>query len=149
FIRSCRDARAAAASGSPSRRRSSRSTTGRSNAKVCQVAPYSRFCFRWNSTAPPRRVRRIGSPMQAYAQHPVPGELLKPVWIVDDDRSIRWVLEKALAREGIAYKTFASAREVLQALQQSQPQVLVSDIRMPGESGLTLLSNIKERFPQI
>src|SRR5881394_1154721 len=87
--------------------------------------------------------------MQAYAQHPVPGELLKPVWIVDDDRSIRWVLEKALAREGIAYKTFASAREVMQALQQSQPQVLVSDIRMPGESGLTLLSNIRERFPQV
>src|SRR5438874_6331428 len=86
--------------------------------------------------------------MQAYAQH-VPGELLKPVWIVDDDRSIRWVLEKALAREGIAYKTFASAHEVLQALQQSQPQVLVSDIRMPGESGLTLLNSIKERFPQI
>ncbi|TMH55978.1 MAG: response regulator, partial [Betaproteobacteria bacterium] len=53
---------------------------------------------------------------------------MKPVWIVDDDRSIRWVLEKALAREGIAYKTFASAYEVLQALQQSQPQVLVSDI---------------------
>src|SRR5215472_251052 len=74
---------------------------------------------------------------------------LKPVWIVDDDRSIRWVLEMALAREGIAYKTFASAREVLQALQQSQPQVLVSDIRMPGESGLALLNNVKEHFPQI
>jgi two-component system, NtrC family, nitrogen regulation response regulator GlnG len=87
--------------------------------------------------------------MQAYAHQAMPGELLKPVWIVDDDRSIRWVLEKALAREGIAYKTFASAREVLQALQLSQPQVLVSDIRMPGESGLTLLTNIKERFPQI
>ncbi len=88
--------------------------------------------------------------MQAYAPHQAtPGELLKPVWIVDDDRSIRWVLEKALAREGIAYQTFASAREVLQALQQSQPQVLVSDIRMPGESGLALLNNIKERFPQI
>jgi two-component system nitrogen regulation response regulator GlnG len=87
--------------------------------------------------------------MQAYVHQAMPGELLKPVWIVDDDRSIRWVLEKALAREGIAYKTFASAREVLQALQQSQPQVLVSDIRMPGESGLNLLTNIKERFPQI
>src|SRR6266567_1641516 len=88
--------------------------------------------------------------MQVYDDNqPMQGELVKPVWIVDDDRSIRWVLEKALAREGIAYKTFASAREVLQALQQSQPQVLVSDIRMPGESGLTLLNNIKERFPQI
>src|SRR6266568_2716835 len=88
--------------------------------------------------------------MHAYDDHqPMPDELVKPVWIVDDDRSIRWVLEKALAREGIAYKTFASAYEVLQALQQSQPQVLVSDIRMPGESGLTLLNNIRERFPHV
>ena len=88
--------------------------------------------------------------MRAYDDHQSSrGELLKPVWIVDDDRSIRWVLEKALTREGIAYKTFASAYEVLQALQQSQPQVLVSDIRMPGESGLTLLNNIRERFPQV
>ncbi len=88
--------------------------------------------------------------MHAYDdQQPSRSELVKPIWIVDDDRSIRWVLEKALAREGIAYKTFASAYEVLQALQQSQPQVLVSDIRMPGESGLTLLNNIRERFPQI
>ncbi|HSS70713.1 MAG TPA: nitrogen regulation protein NR(I) [Casimicrobiaceae bacterium] len=74
---------------------------------------------------------------------------MKPVWIVDDDRSIRWVLEKALAREGIAYRTFASANEMLQALQQSRPQVLISDIRMPGESGLALLSNIKQRFPEV
>src|SRR5437773_11911964 len=88
--------------------------------------------------------------MHAYDDYrPLQGELVKPVWIVDDDRSIRWVLEKALAREGIAYKTFASAREVLQALQQSQPQVLVSDIRMPGESGLTLLNNVRERFPHV
>src|SRR5271170_2273383 len=76
-------------------------------------------------------------------------ELVKPVWIVDDDRSIRWVLEKALAREGIPFKTFSSAYEVLQALNVSQPQVLVSDIRMPGESGIVLLNKIKERHPQI
>src|SRR5246127_3314017 len=80
---------------------------------------------------------------------PMRGEPMKPVWIVDDDRSIRWVLEKALAREGIAYRTFASANEMLQALQQSRPQVLISDIRMPGESGLALLSNIKQRFPEV
>jgi two-component system, NtrC family, nitrogen regulation response regulator GlnG len=71
------------------------------------------------------------------------------VWIVDDDRSIRWVLEKALAREGIPFKTFSSAYEVLQALAVSQPRVLVSDIRMPGESGLVLLNKIKERHPQM
>ena len=70
------------------------------------------------------------------------------VWIVDDDRSIRWVLEKALAREGIPFKTFASAQEAMQALQHAQPQVLVSDIRMPGETGLALLASIKERHPR-
>src|SRR5574340_758843 len=71
------------------------------------------------------------------------------VWIVDDDRSIRWVLEKALAREGIAHQSFASAYEALQALSVAQPQVLVSDIRMPGESGLSLLHALRERHPQI
>jgi two-component system nitrogen regulation response regulator GlnG len=82
--------------------------------------------------------------MRAYDDHqPSRGELVKPVWIVDDDRSIRWVLEKALTPDGIAYKTFASAYEVLQALQQSQPQVLYSDIRMPGAPGWTLLTHIR------
>ncbi|MGE5737522.1 MAG: response regulator, partial [Betaproteobacteria bacterium] len=71
------------------------------------------------------------------------------VWVVDDDRSIRWVLEKALAREGIPHQTFASAFEVRQALALSEPQVLVSDIRMPGESGLELLAEVKERHPQM
>jgi two-component system, NtrC family, nitrogen regulation response regulator GlnG len=74
---------------------------------------------------------------------------MKPVWIVDDDRSIRWVLEKALAREEIAFKSFVSAYEVLQALAGGQPSVLVSDIRMPGESGLILLDKVKERFPHL
>src|SRR5262250_641914 len=74
---------------------------------------------------------------------------MKPVWIVDDDRSIRWVLEKALAREDIAFRSFVSAYEVLQALSASQPSVLVSDIRMPGDSGLQLLEKVKERLPQL
>jgi two-component system, NtrC family, nitrogen regulation response regulator GlnG len=87
--------------------------------------------------------------MYAYDYEPPKSDGTKAVWIVDDDRSIRWVLEKALAREGIAYKTFSSAYEVLQALAISQPQVLVSDIRMPGESGLTLLNKVKERYPQM
>ena len=67
---------------------------------------------------------------------------VKPVWIIDDDRSIRWVFEKALAREDIAFKVFASAQEALHALASSTPQVVVSDIRMPGESGLELLRKI-------
>ncbi|MRR50656.1 MAG: response regulator, partial [Rhodocyclaceae bacterium] len=65
---------------------------------------------------------------------------MKPVWIVDDDRSIRWVFEKALAREDIAFRSFSSADEALAALDDGDaPQVLVSDIRMPGKSGLDLL----------
>ncbi len=74
---------------------------------------------------------------------------MKPVWIVDDDRSIRWVLEKALAREDIAFRSFMSAYEVLQALSANQPSVLVSDIRMPGDSGLELLDKVKERYPNV
>ncbi|MBI2294708.1 MAG: sigma 54-interacting transcriptional regulator, partial [Betaproteobacteria bacterium] len=68
---------------------------------------------------------------------------MKPVWIIDDDRSIRWVFEKALARENIAFKTFSSAQEALAALNTETPQVVVSDIRMPGESGLELLQKAR------
>ena len=57
---------------------------------------------------------------------------MKPVWVVDDDRSIRWVFEKALTREGIAFRTFALAQDAISELEDSSPQVLVSDIRMPG-----------------
>ena len=91
----------------------------------------------------------MNTTMYAYDYEPPRGDATKAVWIVDDDRSIRWVLEKALAREGIPYKTFSTAYEVLQALAVSEPQVLVSDIRMPGESGLALLTKVKEQFPHI
>ena len=74
---------------------------------------------------------------------------MKPVWIVDDDRSIRWVFEKALTREGIDYASFASAQEALDALPDGPPQVLVSDIRMPGPSGLELLKTVKQRHPAV
>ena len=74
---------------------------------------------------------------------------MKPVWIIDDDRSIRWVFEKALTRENIAFKTFASADEALGALGNETPQLVVSDIRMPGESGLELLQQAKQRFPHM
>jgi len=74
---------------------------------------------------------------------------MKPVWIVDDDRSIRWVFEKALGREGIAYNSFSSAQEALDALRSGPPQVLVSDIRMPGASGLELLHTVKEKHPSV
>jgi two-component system nitrogen regulation response regulator GlnG len=74
---------------------------------------------------------------------------MKPIWIVDDDESIRWVLEKALARENLATQSFSSARDAMQALQTGTPQVLVSDIRMPGASGLELLQTIKAKHPGI
>jgi len=74
---------------------------------------------------------------------------MKPVWIIDDDRSIRWVFEKALTRENIEYKTFASAKEALVALDTETPQVVVSDIRMPGGSGLELLQKAKQDHPDL
>jgi two-component system nitrogen regulation response regulator GlnG len=74
---------------------------------------------------------------------------MRPVWIIDDDRSIRWVFEKTLAKEDIPFKTFSSAQEALGALSASAPQVVVSDIRMPGGSGLELLQKLKERHPHL
>lgn len=78
---------------------------------------------------------------------------MKPIWIVDDDQSIRFVLEKALLREDLPTRSFTNTREVLAALEQAAddeqqgPQVLVSDIRMPGGSGLDLLDKIKAKHP--
>ena len=74
---------------------------------------------------------------------------MKPIWIVDDDQSIRFVLEKALSRESLATRSFTNPREVLNALEDEAepPQVLVSDIRMPGGSGLDLLGQVKQRLP--
>ena len=75
---------------------------------------------------------------------------MKPIWIVDDDQSIRFVLEKALLRENLPTRSFTNARDVLSALDDDSdrgPQVLVSDIRMPGGSGLELLEKIKAKLP--
>jgi two-component system, NtrC family, nitrogen regulation response regulator GlnG len=72
---------------------------------------------------------------------------MNPVWIIDDDRSIRWVFEKALAREGIAHKTFGAAQDALDRLTEEAPQVVVSDIRMPGISGLEFMQQLKSRLP--
>lgn len=75
--------------------------------------------------------------------------MMKSIWIVDDDDSIRWVLEKALAREGLETRSFTSPEEVLHALEEDVPQVLVSDIRMNGNSGLDLLQTVKQRLPSL
>ena len=74
---------------------------------------------------------------------------MKPIWIVDDDQSIRFVLEKALAREDLAVRSFTNPRDVLAALEDGAPQVLVSDIRMPGGSGIELLIKVKEKYPAL
>jgi two-component system nitrogen regulation response regulator GlnG len=76
---------------------------------------------------------------------------MKPIWIVDDDQSIRFVLEKALLRENLPTRSFTNPQEVLKALAETPesegPQILVSDIRMPGGSGLDLLEKVKEKLP--
>ncbi len=80
---------------------------------------------------------------------------MKPIWIVDDDQSIRFVLEKALLREDLPTRSFTNPRDLLTALGNTDehdldnlpPQVLVSDIRMPGGSGLDLLTKVKEKHP--
>ena len=80
---------------------------------------------------------------------------MKPIWIVDDDQSIRFVLEKALLRDGLPTRSFTNSRDLLSALDKADdtdasnlpPLVLVSDIRMPGGSGLDLLTKVKERHP--
>ncbi|HBP5563323.1 two-component system response regulator NtrC [Pseudomonas paraeruginosa] len=71
------------------------------------------------------------------------------VWIVDDDRSIRWVLEKALQQEGMTTLSFDSADSVIGRLGRQQPDVIISDIRMPGASGLDLLAQIRELHPRL
>jgi two-component system nitrogen regulation response regulator GlnG len=71
------------------------------------------------------------------------------VWIVDDDRSIRWVLEKALQQEGMTTVSFENADSVIHRLGRQQPDVIISDIRMPGSSGLDLLAQIRELHPRL
>ena len=73
--------------------------------------------------------------------------MMKPVWIIDDDRSIRWVLEKSLTREDIEFRSFATADDAMRAMNNDMPQVVVSDIRMPGSSGLDFLQKLHQQHP--
>ncbi|PPD18231.1 MAG: nitrogen regulation protein NR(I) [Methylomonas sp.] len=71
------------------------------------------------------------------------------VWIIDDDKSIRWVLEKALQKAAIVTRSFSNAQDFLNAIQSAQPDAILTDIRMPGIDGLELLNKIQFQFPQV
>ncbi|CAZ88487.1 fused DNA-binding response regulator in two-component regulatory system with GlnL: response regulator; sigma54 interaction protein [Thiomonas arsenitoxydans] len=72
---------------------------------------------------------------------------MKPIWLVDDDASIRFVLEKALQKSGMEVRSFSNPRDVLSAFAEGCPQVLISDIRMPGGNGIDLLQQIRQSHP--
>ena len=71
------------------------------------------------------------------------------VWILDDDKSIRWVLEKSLNKSGLHTVSFENGDDLLHRLAQESPDAIISDIRMPGINGLDLLSTIREKHPQL
>src|SRR3990172_2206190 len=73
----------------------------------------------------------------------------KKVWIVDDDKSIRWVLEKALSKEDVDITSFSDPKQVLEKIKHESPDVVISDIRMPGMDGITLLEKIKRLAPAV
>ncbi len=71
------------------------------------------------------------------------------VWIIEDDASIRWVLDKALQKAGLQVSLYAAADSAWQALQQTRPDVILSDIRMPGMNGISLLEKIQAAWPEL
>lgn len=74
---------------------------------------------------------------------------MKSIWIVDDDRSIRWVLEKALKRENLPCRSFENAESVLEALRDDKPKVLITDIRMQDVSGTELVREVRKCCPDL
>ncbi len=75
--------------------------------------------------------------------------MAEQVWIIDDDKSMRWVLEKALNQAGFTTTTFSSGEEALAALSSRQPNVMITDIRMQGMDGLALLAMVHKRYPHL
>ena len=71
------------------------------------------------------------------------------IWVVDDDSSIRWVIEKALSGEDISCNSFECADDLLAALKTATPKAIISDIRMPGMDGLALLGELKSIIPDV
>ncbi len=74
---------------------------------------------------------------------------MSQVWVLDDDKSIRWVFEKALAKANITFECFSNTNEAINKFNHEKPQAIISDIRMPGESGIDFLTKVKNKFPDI
>ena len=74
---------------------------------------------------------------------------MKKIWVLDDDKSIRWVFEKALSGANLPFQSFSNTNEAINQFNHEIPSVIVSDIRVPGESGIEFLTKVKEKFPQI
>ena len=75
--------------------------------------------------------------------------MTEQVWVLDDDSSIRWVLEKALSSASISVASFAAAESLWEALSHEQPNVIVSDVRMPDTDGMELLTRVQQHYPEI
>ena len=71
------------------------------------------------------------------------------VWVVDDDQSVRWVLEKALKQADMEPRSFERAEHLLEALDEGRPDVLITDVRMPGMSGIALLERLRSTCPEL
>lgn len=74
---------------------------------------------------------------------------MNAIWIIDDDKSIRWVLEKTLAQAGLPYRSFAQAEPALVALEHETPSLILSDIRMPGMNGIDFLEQVRQQHPYL
>ena len=74
---------------------------------------------------------------------------MKKIWVLDDDKSIRWVFEKALSKANLPCQCFSNTNEAINQFNHETPAVIVSDIRMPGESGIDFLTKVKDKFPLI
>ncbi|MDB2680134.1 nitrogen regulation protein NR(I) [Methylophilaceae bacterium] len=74
---------------------------------------------------------------------------MSQVWVLDDDKSIRWVFEKALAKANITFECFSNTNEAINKFNHEKPQAIISDIRMPGESGIDFLTKVKNKYPEI
>ena len=74
---------------------------------------------------------------------------MKKIWVLDDDKSIRWVFEKTLSKANLPCQCFSNTNEAINQFNHEAPSVIISDIRMPGESGIEFLTKVKEKFPLI